>query len=147
MNDTRPPPAAPAPMRVLLLDDDAFMLEVLAEMLDQLGEFDVVAAAHAAAALAALRLHRPRLLICDLSLPEMDGIEFLRLAAEAGFDGGVVLLSGMHVAVRKAAERLAEAHGLRLLGAYKKPMERTDLLHMVALQQRADLAAGRTVPA
>ncbi len=139
MNQDCPLPAAP--MRVLLLDDDAFMLDVLADMLAELGQFDVVAQSHCAPALAALRTHRPQLLICDLSLPDMDGIEFLRLAAEGGFGGGVVLLSGMHAAVRKAAGRLAEAQGLRILGAYRKPMERTDLLHMVALQQQAEAAA------
>lgn len=134
-------PTHPAPLRVLLLDDDAFMLDVLADMLGELGAFDVVSESHGERALDALRRHQPQLLICDLSLPEMDGIEFLQLAADAGFRGGVVLLSGMHPVVRKAAERLAEAHGLRILGAYKKPMERTDLLHMVALQQQAEAAA------
>lgn len=138
MNDSHPPPTAAAPMRVLLLDDDTFLLEVLADMLAGLGRFDIVAEARAETALAALRRHRPQLLICDLSLPEMDGIEFLRLAAEQGFGGGVVLLSGMHGVVRQAAGRLAEAHGLRILGAYQKPMQHTDLLHMVALQQQAD---------
>ncbi|MDC8759684.1 response regulator [Janthinobacterium fluminis] len=139
MNDTSLTPAAP--LRVLLLDDDTFTLALLADMLGQLGQCDVVSESHGAPALEALRRHRPQLLICDLSMPDMDGIEFLDRAAAAGFDGGVVLLSGMHAAVRKAAERLALAHGLRILGAYRKPMQPDDLLHMVALQRQAEAAA------
>ena len=147
MNATSLSPAAPPRLRVLLLDDDAFMLDVLADMLSDLGQFEVVSAAHAAPALAALARHRPHLLICDLSMQDMDGIEFLRLAAEAGFGGGVVLLSGLHSAVRMAAGRLAEAHGLRILGAFKKPLEQADLLRMVALQQQTEADALASAPA
>jgi hypothetical protein len=35
-----------------------------------------------------------------------------------------MLLSGMDSGVRKAAERLARAHGLRVLGAVPKPISR-----------------------
>ncbi|MES2742647.1 MAG: response regulator [Pseudomonadota bacterium] len=133
MNDSGPASPAPAPMRVLLLDDDSFMLKMLGEMLGELGAYDVVAESDSRAAVASLRRHRPQLLICDLSLPDMDGIEFLRMAAEDGFQGGVVLLSGVDSGVRKAAERLAMAQGLRILGAYRKPIALTDLEHMLAL--------------
>ncbi len=139
MNDSAP--AAPAPMRVLLLDDDGFMLKMLAGMLEELGAFDVVADTSSAAAVASLRRHRPHLLICDLSMPDMDGIEFLRLAADEAFQGGVVLLSGVDSGVRKAAERLAMAQGLRILGAYRKPMALTDLSHMLALAGGGDADA------
>ncbi|MET3132619.1 DNA-binding NarL/FixJ family response regulator [Oxalobacteraceae bacterium GrIS 1.11] len=130
-----------AALRVLLLDDDSFMLDLLGDMLAGLGDFDVVGEAHGTLALAALRQHRPHLLICDLSMPDMDGIAFLRQAAEAGFCGGVVLLSGMPPAVRQAAERLAEARGLRILGVFDKPLRRADLERVVALQQQAEALA------
>ena len=123
-----------APLRVLLLDDDVFMLDVLSDMLEQLGQFDIRCESHSELALTTLRQHQPDLLICDLSMPDIDGIEFLRMAAEGGFQGGVVLLSGLHSAVRLAAERLAVANGLHILGTFRKPMESTELQHMVALQ-------------
>jgi len=125
-----------APLRVLLLDDDVFMLDVLSDMLEQLGEFDIRCESHSELALASLRQHQPDLLICDLSMPDVDGIEFLRMAAESGFQGGVVLLSGLHSAVRLAAERLAVANGLHILGTFRKPLESAELLHMVSLQRQ-----------
>jgi CheY-like chemotaxis protein len=67
-----------------------------------------------------------------LSLPDMDGIEFLQAAARAGFDGAVVLLSGMDSGVRKAAERLGRAQGLRVLGAFAKPITREQLSEVLA---------------
>lgn len=122
------PASQPAPRRVLLLDDDRFMLDVLRDMLDVLdrdagsGRFDVHAELDARRALAALPQHAPDLLICDLAMPEMDGIEFLQAAAGQGFGGRVILLSALEDGVRDAAAELARALGLRVAGAFRKPL-------------------------
>ena len=136
-NATHVPHPGLALLRVLLLDDDVFMLDVLADMLGQLGQFDIRSETASMAALGALRQQQPDLLICDLSMPDMDGIEFLRMAADLGFRGGVVLLSGLHSAIRQAAERLALANGLRILGTFSKPLQHDDLRDMIALQRQA----------
>ncbi|MYM91839.1 response regulator, partial [Rugamonas sp. FT82W] len=109
-------------MRVMLLDDDKFMLEVLADMLVELGPHEVVAETDGRRALVALRLRPPDLLICDLSMPAMDGIDFLRAAAAQQYGGCVVLLSGVDGAVLRTAARLAEAQGLAILDACAKPL-------------------------
>lgn len=114
--------ATPAPLRILLLDDDAFMLDLLEQMVADLGPHQVLRETQARRCLAALPQLAPDLLICDLGMPDMDGIEFLRGAAERRFGGSVLLLSGMEAGVLRAAERLARAHGLALLGACPKPL-------------------------
>lgn len=117
-----------APRRVLLLDDDRFMLDVLRDMLDLLdtgdgaGPFDIHAEIDARRALAALPRHAPELLICDLAMPEMDGIEFLQAAARQGFNGRVILVSALEDGVRNAATELARALGLQVAGAFRKPL-------------------------
>ena len=110
------------PLRILLLDDDSFMLDLLEDMLSDLGYADVRTETDARRALATLAADPPALLICDLSMPDMDGIEFMQAAGAAGFAGNVMLLSGMDSGVRRAAERLAHAHGLKVLGAFEKPI-------------------------
>lgn len=129
MDETMPAP----PLRILLLDDDSFMLEVLSEMLAQLGQDHVSLADTSAAALAALRGGDPQLLICDLSMPDMDGVAFLRLANAAGFRGGVALLSGMDAAERAAAGHAARNLGLRILGVYPKPIAPDALAQVLAM--------------
>ena len=109
------------PLRILLVDDDPFMLSLLTDMLEDLGQLNVRSESDARQALLALPQFRPDLLICDLSMPEMDGIEFLRKVADAHFAGAVVLLSGMDASVRQAADTLARANGLTLLGTLAKP--------------------------
>ena len=125
--------APDAPLRVLLLDDDPFQLAMLEDMLEEMGAFDIATATHAEAALAMLKDNPPELMVCDLSMPDMDGIEFLRHVAEDGYNGTVVLLSGMESGVLKAAERLAMAQGLTILGACAKPVAPVELADLVAL--------------
>jgi len=127
-------PAPPQSLRILLLDDDTFMLDLLAEMIAELGPHQVLRETDARSCLVALAQLAPDLLICDLSMPDMDGIEFMRGAAERHYKGSVVLLSGMDAGVLRAAERLAQAHGLAILGALPKPLSPAAL---AGLLQRA----------
>lgn len=128
--------ASADPLRVLLLDDDPFQLSLLEDMLEDLGDFDIASATHAKAALAMLKTSPPDLMVCDLSMPDMDGIEFLRHVAQDGYGGTVVLLSGMQSGVLKAAERLAMAQGLTILGACAKPVALVELDDLVNLARR-----------
>ena len=119
-------------LRALLLDDDHFMLDLMGSMLDKFGRFEIRTETDARRALDSLAGAPPCLLLCDLSLPGMDGIEFLQAAAAAGFRGAVILLTGMDSSVRRSAERLARAHGLRVLGAFEKPVSQADLASALA---------------
>ncbi len=109
-------------MLILLLDDDVFMLDLVAEMIAELGDHTVIRETDGRRALIELRLRPPELVICDLSMPVMDGIDFLRLAAAQQYAGCVVLLSSVDSAVLKTAGRLAEAQGLHILEACAKPL-------------------------
>ena len=118
---------APAPLRVLVLDDDHLLLEVMREMLDACGPCEIVLELDARQALMRLDEAMPDVLICDLMLPEMDGIEFLQAAASRGYEGKVLLLSALEDGVRVAAEELARALGLRVVGSFRKPLAHEQL--------------------
>lgn len=120
------------PPRVLVLDDDHFMLEMLKDMLEQIGVRDIYIEDSTRHALSTLAEASPDMLICDLALPDMDGIEFLQAAAERGFGGGVILLSGMDSGVRDAAGELARVLGLRVAGIFRKPIALDQLRSAVA---------------
>jgi len=78
-------PGAGQPPRVLVLDDDRFMLEMLDDMLQTIGVRDIYLEASTRQALSTLAEQGPDILICDLALPDMDGIEFMRRRPNAAF--------------------------------------------------------------
>ncbi|MEQ6291918.1 PAS domain S-box protein [Vogesella sp. GCM10023246] len=126
--------------RLMLVDDDAFTLELLQQQLQELQAGHVITCASARAALAQLDSQpTPDWLICDLQMPDMDGIAFLRLLGELHYPGRVVILSGMDSHVLKATERLARSFGLNFQGALGKPVSR-DALQTLLHQPGADQA-------
>lgn len=121
-------------MRAVVIDDSAFDLEVLAHQLTAMGFDDVRRMRDAGQALALLAEGGERfdVVLCDLQMPGVDGVQVLRALAEASCGSDVVLVSGEEPSVLKAAERLARARGLRVLGSLSKPVEPEDLRALLA---------------
>ena len=110
------------PRRTLLVEDDAFVRGVVLQQLQRLG----IAATAAADGVDGVRLLQEQgpfgTVICDLQMPRMDGVQFLRHLAALQPDTGVVLISAQEPKVLKLGEELVRAHGLRLLGSVLKPV-------------------------
>jgi len=67
---------------ILVVDDDAKILRLVRTYLEREG-FPVITASDGRSALAAVRESRPRLLVLDVMLPELDGITVLRAVRES----------------------------------------------------------------
>jgi EAL domain-containing protein (putative c-di-GMP-specific phosphodiesterase class I)/DNA-binding NarL/FixJ family response regulator len=121
-------------VRVILADDDAFMMELLVAQLGALGIGEVVTALDGAAALAAIRdpVSGPQIVFCDLNMPGMDGLELIRHLAVRPTCHGVVLLSGEDRRILAGAQGLAQAHGVPVLGTLSKPVNAKDLWSALA---------------
>lgn len=113
-----------ASVSVLVVDDDEFAHEVLREMLGLLGVTTVHTALNGRQALKVLAGldAPPNFLICDVFMPDMDGIEFLEQLAGLQFAGGVVILSGVDAQMLGLSRDIAATNGLTILGAFLKPV-------------------------
>jgi len=135
-------------LRVLLIDDEPFQLKLLSRQFANLGLQDVQTCQDARVALARLKQEPAHfdLVCCDLQMPDMDGIEFVRHLGELRFGGGLVLVSGEDKRILQTAQRLAESHTLRVLGALHKPVMPEQLKTTLRLATQAR-AATRAVHA
>jgi EAL domain-containing protein (putative c-di-GMP-specific phosphodiesterase class I)/CheY-like chemotaxis protein len=105
---------------LLAVDDEKDFLDLVAQLAEGVG-YKVITADSAATFREQLTHHRPSLVLLDLQLPGMDGVEALRHLARLGAEGGVVLASGMDQRVLSSARQLGESLGLKMLGTLQKP--------------------------
>ena len=122
--------ALPRPIpSVMVIDDDEFSCEVMSEMLTAQGVTEIHTASnghHALDILAGLT-SPPDMMICDVFMDNMDGIELMAALASQHYQGQVVLVSGVDAQMLTVAQTLALANGINLRGSYQKPMQRATL--------------------
>jgi CheY-like chemotaxis protein len=133
--DASPQPNAKRPLSVLVVDDDDFSQTVLREMLLSLGVSDVYTArdGSAGASVLADMPNPPDFLLCDMIMPNTDGIDFLGNLAKSQYRGGIILLSGGDSLMMSIAAEVAASDGLRVLGSFAKPLERDALADVMGL--------------
>src|SRR5499426_3098455 len=81
------------PARILLVEDELNMARTLAKNLERAG-YDVEHAPHGEAALARLGSVTFDVVLTDLKMPVMDGMELLRAMHERGIGAAAVVLTG-----------------------------------------------------
>ncbi len=79
--------------RILIVDDEAAIREILTLSVTDLG-YEAQAAANGEEALALLERYAPDIVLTDIKMPGMDGIELLRRIKERNPDIEVIMISG-----------------------------------------------------
>jgi EAL domain-containing protein (putative c-di-GMP-specific phosphodiesterase class I)/CheY-like chemotaxis protein len=110
-------------IRVLILDDEPFMLKLLGHVLSNLGYTSVTLCDNGRDALERIAETGSNLILLDLNMPEMDGIEFVRHLVDRHYTGSLVLISGEDERMLQTAEKLVQAHKIPILGHLHKPVK------------------------
>lgn len=79
--------------RVLIADDDPSTRDILSRFLGEKG-FEVDVASDGARALEAIKTFAPDIVLLDIRMPNMDGIECLQRITDDGCNCGVIMISG-----------------------------------------------------
>jgi len=108
-------------IRVLLAEDDAVMREFLARALEKSG-YDVQSVDRGTAAIPLLETQKFDLLLTDIVMPEMDGIELAQKAAIMAPEMRVMFITGFAAVTLKAGQALPQAKVL------SKPFHLRDLV-------------------
>jgi CheY-like chemotaxis protein len=112
-------------VKIMVVDDEPFMLKLHARALSNLGFTAVTTCEGALRALQAIdnAATPPDLILLDLNMPELDGVEFMRLLVKRGYPGSLILVSGEDERMLQAAEMLVQAHQITMLGHMRKPVK------------------------
>jgi two-component system, NtrC family, response regulator AtoC len=111
--------------RILIVDDEPLITEVLSEHFKS--DFDVEIALSGADALTAILRQRPDLVLLDINMPRMNGVEVLKDVKQID-ESIVVIMVTANEQVALAAESLKSG----AFGYVPKPFDFRYLDHMVA---------------
>lgn len=106
--------------RLLILDDDLAIGKTIGFVAESVG-FEARAVSQPGAFLRELDQWVPTHIALDLIMPEMDGVEVVRLLAGRGCRAAIIITSGVGGRVLDAARRSAVEHGLDVIGVLAKP--------------------------
>jgi len=128
-------------LSVLLVDDDPRTLRSLSFLLENIGASETHTAADGHEALSYLdnAPERPDVILTDLNMPGLDGVEFLRHLSMRGIASRIVLISGENKRILDTAKTLAQVHDLNLIGTLQKPITQKALTEI--LRQCLDFGA------
>src|ERR1700752_208191 len=111
--------------RIVLIDDDRVVGEIVSALAKAMGlQCDVTRSSE-----EFFQRIGPdtSVILLDLVMPGMDGIEILRLLGERNCKARIILMSGINIRVIETAKRLAQSLGLSVVGHLQKPFPISEL--------------------
>jgi CheY-like chemotaxis protein len=113
--------------KILIIEDDPPLLELYSSMVMH-GGYQPLKASSAAMAIEILKQHTPQLIIEDLSLPDMNGLQLIHCIRQLprAAEVPVIILSGSPARIEAA--RLSQEHFVAYLN---KPVSQVELLDAV----------------
>jgi EAL domain-containing protein (putative c-di-GMP-specific phosphodiesterase class I) len=124
-----------AELGFLAVEDHEFQRAVLLKMLAGLGATKVSGVPDGLAALEIVRAGNPAvdIVLSDLDMPGMDGMEFMRHLGEAGAPVSIILVSALGGPLLASAQTMTRAYGVSILGVIEKPVTPAKLDALIKL--------------
>jgi DNA-binding NtrC family response regulator len=126
-------PASLVEERILVVDDSVDAAEFVAEVARAMG-CQVQVAVEWSQFQTLYDLFDPAVIVLDLVMPGVDGVEILGLLGSRAATASIILFSGTDPQTIDSARRLAESQNLRIVGSLSKP---ADLAQLRALLRTA----------
>lgn len=110
-------------LQIMILEDHPFQLKFAKKLVESVVDNEVLVAADGAQAIATLKQNNVNcdIVFCDLAMEGMDGVEFIRRAAEDNLAKAIVIASAAELEVIETVSRMVKTHNIELLGSIKKP--------------------------
>ncbi|MHC8352194.1 response regulator [Pseudomonas sp. RT4P38] len=122
-------------LRILLVEDHPFQLKATQYLLESYGFTQLTTTDSADGALQQmLKAVQPfDILLCDQCLPDLSGLDLVKIASHQGMIRQAILLSSLTSAELDELEKKANEHGLPLLGYLIKPLKQAEFRRLLTL--------------
>jgi EAL domain-containing protein (putative c-di-GMP-specific phosphodiesterase class I)/CheY-like chemotaxis protein len=134
-------------LNFLVAEDHEFQRNALVWMLTGLGAHSIQQAGDGREALRLVNEpgNAIDVVISDLDMPGMDGMEFIRHLGQSGAQVSIILVSALEAKLLASIATMAGAYGMHVLGAVEKPLTPENLVQLIALHRRRSRMAVTTV--
>lgn len=129
-------------LKILLVDDDSFMRRLLESVLTELGFVHIEKAANGEEALDILRQNHIDLLVTDIQMPVMNGLELLR-QVRSGLAGESHTLRTIIITSFSNLDTLGTAIALDVNGFLEKPFKPVTVIKKILLALSGDEQSNR----
>lgn len=119
--------------RVLIIDDDPRICRIIKRVANELG-VESFATDDSALFESAYLEYAPNIILMDLQMPKLDGVELLRKLADQDSRAAIILVSGMDKSVLETTEDLGKSLGLNMAGVIVKPIDIDNLKKILEKQ-------------
>ena len=109
--------------RLLILDDEQDICSLLCRIAKAFG-YLTKATTNPRTFLADLAVLAPEIVVIDMVMPEMDGMEVVDILAKTGYSGKIILMTGHNPSYTEHAKNLGELGGIYKIRRIQKPFSR-----------------------
>jgi EAL domain-containing protein (putative c-di-GMP-specific phosphodiesterase class I)/ActR/RegA family two-component response regulator len=133
----------PGKPSILIVDDDDDMGKFVCAVAEPMG-FSCAIATSSRAFLEKLD-RKVAIIVLDIQMPGLDGIELLRMLGQRQCRSDIILMSGLGKRIVEAAEQLAQTLGLFHIGSLRKPF-RVEELKALLMKNNGQIAPAVAAP-
>ncbi len=112
---------------VLIIDDSALHRQVAADICADIGFKSIRHAANGDEGLSMIRQQIPHLVLLDLEMPKVDGVQVMQQLAAENLQPHIIVTSGKDYLLISTVELMGRSLGLPVLGGLKKPLKTAEL--------------------
>ncbi len=109
---------------LLAVDDDASSAELIVRIAERCG-FEAFATSDPRGVIELVRQLNPLVMAIDVNMPNIDANGLLKLLAESGFGGSIIIVSGQDMDTLRAVANVAVGLGLNKPDLLQKPIDLT----------------------
>jgi DNA-binding NarL/FixJ family response regulator len=113
-------------MTLLIVDDDELVLQSLTETIELTFDVKILRASSAVSALETIKKHKVDIIISDIKMPEMSGLEMVALLKAQGFEGPIIICSA-----HSEKENLLKSVSLQVFEFLEKPVRHEQLFNTI----------------